>query len=121
MSHEISYDAEIDCVILRIQGKVTIGLIHELAPQVARMLEENNCRRLLNDMSATTIDLSVVELYTSPQVMDESRVLHNTKRALVVPPSFDEGEFLENATRNRGHDLRVLKNIEEAKKWLLSE
>ncbi len=121
MLHELSYDSGIDCVILRIQGKVTIELIRVLAPQVARMLEERNCRRLLNDMSATTIDISVTNLVKSPKIMDESGVMRVIKRALVVPPSFEESEFLENLTRNRGHNLMVFKDIGEARKWLLSE
>jgi len=121
MSHKISYDSDIDCVILRIHGTVTIELIRELAPQVASMLEKMNCHRLLNDMSATTIDIPFLELFSNPRIMDESRITRNTKRALVLPPSFEEPEFLENVTRNRGHNLMVFKGIEEAKKWLLAD
>ncbi|MFC1763075.1 hypothetical protein ACFL6U_13465 [Planctomycetota bacterium] len=121
MSHELSYDSDIDCVILRIQGKVTMELIRKLAPQVASMFEKTNCHRLLNDMRATTIDISITALFNSPKIIDESGIMRNTKRALVVPPSFEKPEFLENVTRNRGHNLMIFKDIEEAKKWLLAE
>jgi hypothetical protein len=121
MAYELSYDSDIDCVILRVKSEVTLELVRELAPLVANMFEETNCRRLLNDMSATTIDMSVTKLFNSPQIMDESGIMRDTKRALVVPPSFDESDFLENVTRNRGHNLMVFKDVEEAKKWLLSE
>lgn len=121
MSHDLTYQPDIDCVILRIQGRVTIELIGEIAPLVASMLEKTNCRRLLNDMSKATIDVSIAALFNSPNIMDESGVMRITKRALVVPPSFDEAEFLENVTRNRGHNLMIFKNIEEAEKWLMEK
>ncbi len=121
MSHELHYDPNIDCVILRIQGIVTLDLIRKIAPEVARMCEETGCRRLLNDMSAATINISILDLYTSPKTMDESGVSRKIKRALVVPHAFDEPDFLENLTRNRGHDLKIFKDIKEAKQWLLSK
>ncbi len=121
MSYELQYDSKIDCVILRIQDIVTLEVIRMIAPEVARMCEETGCRRLLNDMSTATINISFLDLYKSPKTMDESGVSRKTKRALVVPPAFDEPDFLENLTRNRGHDLKIFKDIKEAKQWLLSK
>jgi hypothetical protein len=121
MSHELHYDSDADCVILRVEGTVTMDLIREIAPQAARMCEETGCRRLLNDMRSTTINISFVELFGSPTAMDESGVSRTIKRALLVPAAFEESQFLENVTRNRGHDLMVFRDIEEAKRWLLTD
>lgn len=121
MSHELYYDSDIDCVILRVQGEVTMGSIRKIAPQAGSMCAEKGCNRLLNDMSEATINISVVNLFDSPGTMDESGVSRTIKRALVVPPDFKEFRFLENVTRNRGHNLMVFKDIEEARKWLLAE
>ena len=121
MSHKLYYDSDIDCVILRVQGEVTMDFIREVAPQVGSMCAEKGCNRLLNDMSEATINVSFTDLFGSPKAMDESRVSRTIKRALVVPPAFEESRFLENVTRNRGHNLMVFKDIEEATKWLLAE
>lgn len=121
MSHELTYDSDRNCLVLRTRGQVTIELIRELAPQVAQMFEETGCRRLLNDMSAAAIDISVTDLFTSPRVMDESGVGRDTKRALVVPPEFEDSDFLENVTRNRGHNFRAFTDVQEAETWLLSD
>lgn len=121
MSHELSYVSGKDFVILRVHGRVTIERIQELAPQVAKMLEKTNCRLLLNDMSNASIDISFQNLYNSPKIMDASGVMRTIKRALVVPSSFEESAFLENATQNTGHNLKVFKNIEEAEEWLLDK
>jgi hypothetical protein len=72
-------------------------------------------------MRAATINISVTEMTNSPKTMDESGVSRATKRALVVPPAFDEPKFLEKITRNTGHNLRVFKDVEEARQWLLAE
>ncbi|MDP8217758.1 MAG: hypothetical protein P9M03_03420 [Candidatus Theseobacter exili] len=121
MSHELRYDSDIDCIFLCFQGRVTIELITEIAPEVARMSAKTGCHRLLNNMSAATVDISISDLYYSPEVMDKSGVLRTLKKALVVPPSFDESGFLEDVTRNRGHNLMVFKDIENAKKWLFDK
>ncbi len=119
MAHELSYDSDTQCIILRIQDKVTIELIRELAPQVASMVETTGCHRLLNDMSASTIDIPFADLFASPKIMTDSGVEPDTKRALVVPSTFDEADFLETISRNRGHNLMIFKDIEKAKAWLL--
>ena len=121
MPHELSYDSETNCATLRFQGEVTMALIREVAPQVASLCKEKGCRHLLNDMSAATINLSVFELFDSPKTMDESGVSRTIKRALVVPSDFDESQFLEDVSRNRGHNLMVFKDMAKAKDWLLAE
>ena len=120
MAHTISYDSGMGCVILCIRGKITIEQIQGLAPQVAHMLQETNCRRLLNDMSAAVIEVSPVNLYRSPQIMDESGIMRDTRRALVLPADFRDARFLEDVPRNRGHNLMVFTDVEKAKEWLLS-
>lgn len=121
MSHDLYHDSENDCIILRVEGKVTLDRIRRIAPEVARICEETGCSRLLNDMSETEIDIPVPELFKSPKIMEESNVPRVLKRALVVPSSFGELGFLENVSRNRGHNLMVFRDIEEARKWLLAE
>ena len=121
MSHELHYDDMSDCLILRFEGTVTMERIRKVAPQVARVCAETGCYRLLNDMRATTINISVTELFTNPKAMDESGISRTIKRALVVPSAFDMHKFLETITRKSGHNLKVFKDIETAKQWLLAE
>ena len=118
MSHEIRYEPDIDCVVLRVEGVVTIERIREMAVEVACICKEKECHRLLNDMSVAVVDVSIAGLFNSPTVMDESNVSRSIKRALVIPSDFNDAEFLENVSRNRGHNLMVFKDVEEAKTWL---
>jgi len=121
MPYSLRYDQDIDCVILTFEDTVTMDTIHEAAPHAARMCAETGCQRILNDMSTANIDVSFTEIFGSPKIMDKSKLLRDTKRALVVPPAFTYDHFLETVTRNRGHNLMVFKDIEKARQWLLSE
>jgi len=121
MSHRLSYDPDIDCILLTFDGVFNIDRLVEVAPEVARLCKEQNCRRVLNDMSAASFELSLVDMFDSPRLLDESGVSRATKRALVLPESFTEAEFLQTVTLNRGHTLKVFRDREEAKRWLLSD
>lgn len=121
MSYSLKHDSENGCIVLTFDDVVTIELIKEVAPEVAAMSEETGCLRILNDMSKATIEMSMMDVFSSPRVMDESKLSRTTKRVLVVPSDFSDAHFLETVTRNRGHDLMVFTDIDEARKWLLAD
>ena len=118
-TYKLHYDSDIDCVILRVEGTVTLDRIRKLAPEAARLCEQTNCTRLLNDMSTATLDISILDVYQSPAVMRESGITHKIKRALVLPRTFDKSDFIETVTRNRGHDFKIFIDIHKARQWLL--
>ena len=121
MSYSLRHDQDDNCIVLTFDGTVDVDIIKEAAPEVARMSEETGCHLLLNDMSKATIDMSMMDVFSSPRVMDESNISRTMKRALIVPPDFSDAHFLETVTRNRGHDLMVFQDIEKAREWLLAE
>lgn len=120
MSHTLKYNPDTDCIELTVLGTFTMDRLKSIAPEVAGLAYKSGCRRILNDMSGATIAVSFTDIYRSPAEMDQSGIRRTTRRALVVPPSFGEADFLETVTRNRGHNLRVFQDRESAMKWLRS-
>ena len=118
MTHQLRYNADTDCIELTVEGTFNMERLKRIAPQVAKLSEESGCLRILNDMSGANIDFSLGEVYNSPQEMDHSHISRTTRRALVVPPDFQQADFLETVTRNRGHNLRVFHDRAEALEWL---
>ena len=118
MKPSLHVDPDIPCIVLACEGTVTIQSVRELAPQVAHKIAETGCSRILIDMSAATLELSVMQVFESPAIMDESKIPRTTKRAAVMPAEFSDANFLETVTRNRGHNLRLFPNAAEAKAWL---
>ena len=119
MSHRLHHNPETDCIELTIEGTFDMERLRRIAPEVARLSEQSGCRRILNDMSGATIPLAISDLYDSPRQMDAAGVSRTTRRALVVPPDFAQAAFLETVTRNRGHNLRIFADREQALAWLL--
>jgi len=120
MPYEIRYDSDIDCVILQAEAKVTMDWIRKVAPKVTAACNKNGCQKLLNDMTKCSIDVSVLDMYTSPRIIEASG-LGTIKRALVVPESFKRSNFLKNSTIRKGHHFMIFIDREEARKWLLLE
>ncbi len=92
--------------------------IRSMAQEVAHMSTETGCYRLLNDMRDTTIDVSAADLYDSPKIMEQAHIPHSSRRALVVPDSFEESVFLEKITRHRDQDLKIFTDIDAARRFL---
>ncbi len=118
MGHQLHYNPDIDCIELIVEGVFNMARLKQIALEVAKLSGESGCQRILNDMSRATIEVSLTEAYSSPQQMDESGICRSTRRALVVPPDFDLARFLETVTRNRGHNLKVFTERDEALNWL---
>lgn len=64
MSHTLYYDTTNDCIVLTVEGIVTLARIREIAPEVGAMCEKTGCRRLLNDMRTATLAISLIDAYT---------------------------------------------------------
>ena len=118
MKYSLFVDPDIPCIVLACEGKVDIQAIRELAPQVAHKCAETGCPRILIDMSAATLELSVMQVFESPAIMDSAHISRTTKRAGVMPAGFADAHFLETITRNRGHNFKLFSSVAEAKAWL---
>ena len=81
---------------------------------------KNNCNLFLFDLRKAEINGSLLDTYTAatvPEDVDKSQV--KQKIALVYNDKITEEEkFLENVAVNRGYNLRVFNQLEEAMKWL---
>lgn len=120
MSHTLAYLPDEGYIELRVEGCFNLTRLKQIAPEVAKLSNESGCLHILNDMSNATIDVSVLDVYSNPQQMDDAGITRSTRRALVVPENFEHANFLETVTRNRGHDLKVFFDRDEAINWLQS-
>ena len=118
MKYSLCFDPEVPCVVLTCEGAVDLQAIRELAPHVAHTCSETGCPRILIDMGAATLELSVMQIFESPSIMDQSHIPRTPKRAGVMPSGFTDAHFLETITRNRGHNFKLFSTVAEAKAWL---
>jgi hypothetical protein len=120
MSYSIKFNPDTDCIVLIFEHNVTMKSLKEAALRAGQMFEETRCNRILNDRSAATMDLSFMEIFSSPAITDEAKIARTAKRALLLPSNFQDASFLENVSQNKGHHLKVFNDLESAEKWLFS-
>jgi hypothetical protein len=121
MPYSLCYDKEIDSIILVFENSINISVIQEVAPQVARICKETGCWRILNDMRAASIDMSMMHLFDYLDFIDKSSISGTAKSALLFPSDFYDSRILEPTTHNRGDNLKVFFDVTEAREWLLGK
>jgi hypothetical protein len=121
MSYLLKHDADAKCIMLKISEQVTIASIRKFAPLIAQMAVQTGCKRILADLSAASFELSVLDIFSTPDVFNGAKMPRQVKRALVVPASFEDARFLETVNRNKGYNVMVFRDLVSAKKWLFED
>ncbi len=118
MNHEFRYDEAQDIIMGRLHGKLDAVVAKEVATDLARLVGEHGCRRLLMDLRGAQVTSSTLEIYTIPRVVKEAGVSGSIKRAVVVAEITQDFEFLETASVNMGSQVKLFTDPEAALAWL---
>lgn len=126
MSNSVTYNQEDGFIRIEIQGKMDKALVKKLASLTARIAREHDCYLILSDAREATSALSTLDIYDLPriivQILTETGLeVHKFKRVLVVSNDVDDFTFFETVSRNRGQNVTLFRNIDEARSWLLGK
>jgi len=91
-------------------------------PEVARMfwgkLSENDCWKSLIDYRSFSFTKSTFQIYMRPQIVIDIGGTNRVKMAVLVESIDDVYRFLETVYYNRGVQIKMFTNSEEAIQWL---
>jgi hypothetical protein len=124
MTFKVAYDEENDCVIGILEGRLDMESAREYMAEASRVLGAHDCKRFLNDLRGAETNLSVLDTYDLPTVLKEIGAeagveLQRWRRAIVAPKeASDTARFFETVAVNRGDDVKVFAEIDEAMAWL---
>lgn len=118
MSHEFRYDESQGIIMGRVQGRLDAAVVKDVATDLARLVGEHGCRRLLLDLRGALVTSSTHEIYVIPRVVKEAGVPGGIKRALVVAEITQDFDFLETASINAGNVIKLFTDPEAALAWL---
>ncbi len=126
MPYTINYNPETRIIEMKIHDDFRFSEGSEIISELIRVIKEQNCFLILNVMRAAKMKLSTFDIYELPKLLantfDSSEVnSHKLKRALVVEKDLEDYKFFETVTGNRGQQLRLFFDLDEAKKWLLEK
>ena len=125
MDYVIKHDKDQQVIIVTATGMWELEKDNEMIRQITQAVEESSSKKVLVDMRELHFDLPMIHLYERVQGLRNQRLNSKTttRRVALVyathTKKIDEDlTFFETAARNRNLPYRVLKDLEEAQKWL---
>jgi hypothetical protein len=120
MPYKVTYDAERDCIVTRIDGKLDMPVAKEFLAELARVISTSGSERVLVDLRGAELTLSIGDLYFAARLPSEAGILDPVKSVVLVPEKdWPKYRFLEKAARDRGQMVRMLIDPDEASGWLM--
>jgi hypothetical protein len=126
MPHTLKYNPDMQMIEANVFGEVSLNEVGDTIAELVVMLKENDCSLMLNNYLEASIKLSTTEIYRLPSIIAEIFVssgvnVHRLKRAFVVKNDLEDFKFFEVVALNRGQNIRIFHNIDEARNWLLEK
>ena len=108
-----------ECVSLTFTGIVTEEQRYEARDEVDAALSTTGWNKLLVDATGITRDaMSLVDDYKYTSEHPFTHPIGTCIAVLHRPEEKDRYSFIEDVARNRGSDLRIFSDGDEARKWL---
>ena len=120
MPHQLSYDADTGILTARVSGIVDKSLVQSVASEMHAKTEKHKCTRFLNDYRHAYVDLSTLDVFGLPKLIESMGTDPRSRHAIVVKGMTPMIRFFETVTRNRGENVRVFTDMDQARAWLLS-
>ena len=123
MSIQVFFNEEDQIIESHLDEPFDWSIIERMVPQLSHQILERQCRRILLDFRGANLNLSIFNVYATPQKLAEEFKkrgidIHSLKRALIFMPDDGDYRFLETVSINQAQNLRVFFNEELAKAWL---
>lgn len=123
----ILYDASVGVVRAIYTGNEEFSSLSSSVDATIKVLLENNCTKLLCDMSKSTIRMNVLEMIQIEKIINDAFRVHNIlpikiKRAMVRKinkANLENYHFFETSSVNNLHRVKVFSQCDEALTWLL--
>jgi hypothetical protein len=126
MPCKVEYDAEGGFMRGSAEGALDVQAIDAFVHEIVAALKEHRCYLLLNDFRNVTLAISTLEIYHLPArvaelLAAEGLNVYNLKRALVAASDMDDYRFFENVSVNHMQKVKVFRDIDQARAWLLEK
>ena len=122
-SYSVSYTPKTHCVEITFRGVLDMSTVEKSRSEVAKLVKQHHCFSVLADLRECTSSLSTFDIFEQPQRTSEKLAAegfqtYQFKRALVVEHEVKNASFFETVAINRGHNVRLFHDLEEARRWL---
>jgi len=114
----IEYLPEKGYTLNRADGQTSPDIAIECMTEMLEVSTKHDCSNLLADLRATTMMAATIDTFELPNRFEKLGLLPEHKLAIVYSEAEDDYQFLETVSRNRGLQIRVFADFEDAENWL---
>ncbi len=121
MKWEFHYLAEPNYLEVIISGDMSPDELDRMAVERWQELQKYDCKKILFDFTPITNTLNTIEIYNRPEQSEKIGVMRSNRTAAVVPEIYlNDFKFMETVYQNRGFDLNVFTDREQAIGYLMA-
>ncbi len=122
MNISVEHNASLNICCGHVTGTVSgrsdvRGMLDEILPVAA----QHSCTRFLFDLREAKITAGTTEVFNTGADLTALGFDRSKKAAIVYSQDDSEHRFLETVATNRGHGLRIFKDVNQAISWLTGD
>jgi hypothetical protein len=120
MKHELIITFENDYVQIISNGEKSFESSLKIWTNAVKVCQKHNCFKVLGVASSTKMH-TTIESYQHGALFHQINIDHKFKIAWVElnPDAISSIKFIETVLLNRGYNVKLFQDVEEAKTWLL--
>ena len=121
---DIKYDSNNNFIVLNTQSEASADTMLQYFNQILEMSEIKDCNNVLIDATKTRKLPSIWNMHIVATCCISKRTRELSKRRIAFAISdelSDKFGYFDNVLVDRMEDVHIFKNVDEAKKWLLSK
>jgi hypothetical protein len=121
MRWNVSYNPEDNILCVCTEGETDVASANKMVEEVRDAIEQHGSALILIDHRQLLLNLSMVDIYDRPSILENLGLPKTSRIAEVVPESqLKAFQFLETVARNKGYRFSVFLDMSAAKAWLKS-
>lgn len=122
MKHELQVTFENDFVQILSKGEKSLETSLNLWKETIQVCNQHKCYKILG-LATSIKPPTTIESYKHADLLHDFKIDHTYKIAWIEfnPEAVGSIKFLENVLFNRGLDVKLFQDVDEAKSWLLSK
>lgn len=115
---EFKYLEQEDIVMCQVSGKYEFTQKSDLIEQLNTSMKEHNCKKCIIDYRHSDVILNTFVAYNRPETFQEIGFDNKAAGAIVFKNLTKECFFYEDVCQNRGWNMKVFDDYDQALKWL---
>ena len=125
MPYSVTYTAEDHLICITGSGVLDVTLVRTCLSEAIRLAREHDCLGMLCNFREAAIAMSTLEMFdlatSMPRLISDAGLPEpKLRRAIVVVREFPDMAFYGGVSYGWSHNVRLFRDIGEARKWLLS-